>query len=300
MAKTNVPAVQRDITDSVLVRINEFREAGELAFPQGYSPENALKSAALILTDVKTKDNKPVLEHCTKNSIANSLLEMVVQGLSPMKKQCSFIAYGNKLSMQREYNGTIALAKRFAGVKDTPVANIIYEGDEFVYEIDPETGKKKIVKHVQSFENIDNSKIKGAYAVVRVEGENLPYIEIMNMKQIRDAWNQGPMKGNSPAHKNFPDQMSKKTVINRGCKILINSSDDSVLALIEHATGKQELSIEDVDAHEVTIEEEIKTHSNQETISMDDEPKEQTTNDSVTKSKVKKEPEQNKIVEPGF
>ncbi len=299
MAKqTNVPAVQKDITDSVLVRINEFREAGELAFPQGYSPENALKSAALILTDTKTRDNEPVLEHCTKNSIANSLLEMVVQGLSPMKKQCSFIAYGTKLSMQREYNGTIALAKRFASVKDTPVANIIYEGDEFVYEIDPETGKKKIVKHIQSFENIDNSKIKGAYAVVRVEGENLPYIEIMTMKQIRDAWNQGPMKGNSPAHKNFPDQMSKKTVINRGCKILINSSDDSALALIEHTSGKQELNVEDVDAQEVTIEEEIKDQANAgEVISMDDTPEEQL--QDMTQ-KEKKEPEQQTIIQPKF
>ena len=52
---------------------------------------------------------------------------------------------------------------------------------------------------------------------------------IMSMIQIRDAWNQGPMKGNSPAHKNFPDQMACKTVINRACKLLIRASDDSVL-----------------------------------------------------------------------
>lgn len=37
------------------------------------------------------------------------------------------------------------------------------------------------------------------------------------------------MKGNSPAHKNFPDQMACKTVINRACKLLIRASDDAVL-----------------------------------------------------------------------
>ena len=39
----------------------------------------------------------------------------------------------------------------------------------------------------------------------------------------------GVMKGGSPAHKNFDDQMVKKTVINRACKTLINSSDDTAL-----------------------------------------------------------------------
>ena len=49
----------------------------------------------------------------------------------------------------------------------------------------------------------------------------------MNMEQIRNAWNQGTMKGNSPAHKNFPDQMAIKTVINRVCKKYVNAADDS-------------------------------------------------------------------------
>lgn len=49
------------------------------------------------------------------------------------------------------------------------------------------------------------------------------------MSQIKAAWRQGPTKGESPAHKNFPDQMAIKTVINRALKIDINSSDDSAL-----------------------------------------------------------------------
>lgn len=213
-----------DITDIVLEKVQNFQALGELRMPKDYSPENALKSAYLILTDMEV-NGKPVLQHCTKESIANSLLNMVVQGLSPMKKQGAFIAYGNKLQWQIEYHGTVALAKRFGGVKDV-IANVIYDGDVFEYTIDPATGRKRVVKHDQSFENIDMNKIKGAYATL-ILSDGSSFIEIMNMNQIRQAWNQGASKGNSPAHKNFPDQMAIKTVINRACKLFISTSDDS-------------------------------------------------------------------------
>ena len=49
------------------------------------------------------------------------------------------------------------------------------------------------------------------------------------MAQIRAAWGQGATKGGSPAHKNFAEEMAKKTVIGRACKAIINSSDDAWL-----------------------------------------------------------------------
>jgi len=216
-----------DITDSVLAKVTAFQEAGELQLPANYSAGNALKSAMLILQETKDRDNKPVLQSCTQASIASALLDMVVQGLSPMKKQCAFIAYGNKLLCQREYHGTVALAKRFGGVKEV-TGNCIYEGDEFEYEISPKTGRVTILKHNQKFENIDLNKIKGAYATLILE-DGTTYSEVMSMAQIRQAWMQGQTKGQSPAHKNFPDEMAKKTVIGRACKLFISTSDDGAI-----------------------------------------------------------------------
>ena len=284
-----LPAVQKDITDDVLKKINQFKETGELAFPENYSPENALKSAMLILSETETKDNKPVLEHCTRPSIANALLEMVITGLNPMKKQCDFVAYGKKLTMQREYHGTIALAKRYGGIKEAN-ANVLYAGDEFVYEVDPDTGKKKIIKHAQDFKNIDDEKITGAYAVLTFNDDSMPHVEIMNMNQIRKAWLQGYAKGNSPAHRNFPGEMAKKTVIGRACKLFISSSDDSALALAEKVTGKKEHDIEDADAEEVRVQEEIAEHANKEELSMDGE-EPQTDAQPQPDPEPKKEPE---------
>lgn len=223
----NVPVVQKDVVDSVLAKITKFEETGELKLPANYSAANALKSAWLILQETKDRSDRPALTVCTKESIANALLDMVVQGLSPMKKQCYFIVYGSKLTLQRSYLGTLAIAKRVGGVL-TAVANCVYEGDEFIFSVDPQTGLKKIIKHEQTLENLDASKVKGAYAILNTE-DGRSIVEIMNIAQIKQAWMQGATKGGSPAHKNFGDEMAKKTVIGRACKVLIGMSDDSAL-----------------------------------------------------------------------
>jgi len=224
-AVTTAPK-KTEITDQVLQKVNSLTSIGELKIPDGYSPENALKSAYLILNDMQVS-GKPVLDVCSRESIANALFDMVVQALSPMKKQCYFIPYGNKLTLSKSYAGTMAIAKRVAPIKSI-AANVIFEGDEFIYEIDPLSGRKKIVVHKQILSNIDQNKIVGAYAVILMDdGES--FIEPMTMKEIETSWMQGATKGNSPAHKNFRGEMCKKTAIGRVCKMIINSSDDSDL-----------------------------------------------------------------------
>lgn len=223
-------AVQKyeNISEQVLARIEDFQKSGGMVIPKDYSVENHMKSAWLILQATTDKSGQQALAVCTKESIANALLDMVLQGLAVSKKQGYFIVYGSKLEFQRSYFGTIALAKRTGGIKTEPVANVIYEGDEFIYTIDPKTARISIVKHEQKIENIDNTKIKGAYALVTL-ADGTTQVTIMSMAQIRAAWGQGATKGNSPAHKNFAEEMAKKTVIGRACKAIINSSDDAWL-----------------------------------------------------------------------
>lgn len=223
----NLPLLQKDITDSVMLRVKDLEETGGLMFPKNYSAANQIKAAWFVLQETKDKNGRPALEVCGKNSIANAVLDMVIQGLSVSKRQGYFIVYGDKLEFQRSYFGTVALAKQ-CGMRGNPVANIIYEGDDFAYRIDTETGLTSIVKHEQKFENVDIAKIKGAYVIVTMpDGQR--QATIMSIAQIRSAWGQGATKGASPAHKNFTDEMAKKTVIGRACKMIINSSDDAYL-----------------------------------------------------------------------
>ena len=257
--KNEIAIKEKSVVDSVLIRINSFKESGEIKIPPDYSPENALKSAWLILQETKDRDGKLALEICTKESIANSLFDMVTQGLSPIKKQCYFVIYGKKLTLIRSYMGSIAQAKRYGNVKDV-VANVIYEKDEFDFEIEVETGKKKILKHKQTLESLDG-KIIGAYAVVTTNDSK--YIEIMSIQQIKSSWNQGQMKGGSPAHKNFESEMAKKSVINRACKLFINTSSDAILF--------DEEEFETTDHAETRVRYEISDNSNKgEILSIDD------------------------------
>lgn len=220
-------ATEKNITTQVLNKVNQFVESKELILPKDYSAENALKSAYLVLSESLTSEKKPVLDACTKESVANALLKMIVQGLSVVKNQCYFIPYGNKLTFMRSYLGSVALAKRIGNV-DRIVPVVVYEGDEFEFEIDIETGFKHVLKHGQKLQNIDNSKILGGYAVIHYNnGEK--NTEIMTMQEVQASWNQGQMKGKSGAHTNFTQEMVKKTVIARACKEPISTSNDSNL-----------------------------------------------------------------------
>lgn len=248
---------EKNIFDQVMQKIQLFQSAGELKLPQDYSPENAIKGAFLLLSEQTDKSGKSVLHACSKESISMALLKMVTEGLNPLKKQGSFVAYANKLEWVREYFGNIALAKRY-GLKSI-TAQAIFDGDDFEFEV--KEGVKTITKHEQKLENLGSLNILGAYAIYELE-DGTKNTEIMNIKQIHNSWNQGYAKGGSPAHNNFPDQMAIKTVVNRACKIIINSSNDSNLMADEFETKTIDIVAEEV-------KNDIKTKANKETIDID-------------------------------
>lgn len=257
MSTQQLALVKRDTVDVVADKVRQFQERGEIHFPASYSPENAMKSAWLLLQSVQTKDYKPALEVCSRDSIANALLDMVVQGLNPAKKQGYFIVYGKNLTFQRSYFGTMAVTKRVTGAEEID-AQIIYEGDEFEFEI--VRGRKKITKHKPSFSNMDDDKIAGAYCTIYWP-DGREYTEVMTMKEIRQAWKkskQNPDKENS-THNEFPGEMAKRTVINRACKAYMNTSDDGSLVM-KHFQRQDEVLAE------AEVEAEIAANANKDVI----------------------------------
>ena len=256
--KPQTPAIQQEpITDKVLAKVTQFQELGQLVLPDGYHAGNSLKSASLILAETVNAKGEPALKVCTSGSVANSLLEMVVQGLNPIKGQCSFIVRGNKLCMQREYAGTIAIAKREYPI-DLPKAHVVFEGDIFKYETNPNNGRIRIIEHTTELKNRDITKIVGAYCIIPFT-DGTSDVEVMSMAEIRKAWEQGATKGNSPAHRNFPDQMAEKTVINRALKRYVNSTGDPIADIITDDEQKQTHETKDVLFEEINIDQEMQT-----------------------------------------
>ena len=275
----NLVQIQKDITDTVSTKITELEKTG-LQLPKNYNSQNALKAALFTLNETTTRDKKPVLAACDKSSIANTLLDMVTQGLSPAKNQCYFIPYGTKLQMQRSYFGTVAVLKRLNDIADVK-AEVIHKGDEF--EIGSNQDMETVVsKFVPKFENLDNELV-GAFAIIKRTDGQLDYT-IMTKKQIDQSWSQTRQRNNQ-VQKNFGDEMAKRTVLNRAAKMYINASDDSdLLSDYFNRTTEGEYQTEH-EIKEAEVIEEIKENANSEEfeiIEESTEPINQTESESET------------------
>lgn len=240
-----ITALQKNITDQVSQRVKELENDG-LALPPKYNAQNALKSAFFAISKVKTKEKVPAIKACSKESIANCLLDMVTQGLSPAKTQCYFIAYGNELQMQRSYFGTVAVLKRLKEVKDI-YAEVIHQDD--IFEIDSDDLGRIIVKRfIPKFENMDKPLV-GAFAVVQKLSDEKVYT-IMTKKEIDKSWSKTKAYKNT-VQQDFSQEMAKRTVINRAAKMFVNTSDDSDL-MVDAISRTTSNEYEDDDRKDVT------------------------------------------------
>ena len=253
----SVALIQKDITNDVNNALVSLQEEG-LVLPTNYNHSNALKSAFFALSN-NTGGN--LLEICSKASVENALLDMVTQGLSPAKTQCYFIKYGDTCKLNRSYFGTQAVLKRLNNVKDI-WANVIYQDDVFEYEND--RGREKLLSHKTAFENRDKDII-GAYAIVQTGDEEV--LTVMTKKEIDASWSQS--KTQQAVHKKFPQEMAKRTVINRAAKGFINTSDDSDL-LVQAINNSTENEYEN-ERKEINPEFEIKENANTETLDIQPE-----------------------------
>ena len=247
--------VNNAFIDGLSMQLQEKTKYG-LSFPADYNPTNALMGAYLIMKETTDKNGKCILESCSQASIANSLMDMATLGLNASKKQGYFIAYGGKCQFQKSYFGNITLARR-NGLK-TINAEIIYDGDTFKYHI--ENGMKVIDVHEQDFMNIDNDKILGAYAVAIMD-DGRKVVEVMNINQLKKAWNQrmgGLKEDANSTHMKFKDQMAKKTVINRLCKLIGNTSTDGNISEISDRLDE----VADVDMVAEDVAYEIESNAN--------------------------------------
>jgi recombination protein RecT len=226
-----------------LIKIQEFQNQGELDLPVNYSAANALKSAWLILQNTVDKDKRPVLDVCTRPSVANALLDMVVQGLNPAKSQCYFIAYGRILTLSRSYLGNKAICLRVDPDLKDIFAEVVYEGDEVEFELI--MGNRHITKHNQKLTNMVGTKIIAAYAIAVDKEGKAKRTDLMTMDELKAAWSQSKMKPVTEkgalkagsVHQKFTAAMAKKTVTSRMAHQIIGQSDDATLdiANIERA-----------------------------------------------------------------
>ena len=202
----------------VLNRVDEMCKVG-FTMPKDYNYVNAVKATMLKLQEVKDKNGKPALEVCTPSSIQSALFAMVVKGLDVSKNQAYLVCYGQQLQLQESYFGKVLQVKRIFPEWE-PRPNIVHEGDTFKYTVNPETGRRELVEHTQSLENLDKPIVGGYIYLPCADGGKDLYC--MTYKQIVAAWNKSRSGGATA--KQFPEKMAMKTLVNSGCTMVINST----------------------------------------------------------------------------
>jgi recombination protein RecT len=255
VSDTLATSAPREIVERLEHRVGELLDQGGIVLPERYAWQNAVKVAWLQLQDAlvshgPNKDRR-VLDVVTERSVANALLDMVVQGLNVGAKQGYFIPYGQTLTFQRSYFGSIAVARRVANVDDVR-ALPIYQGDKL--ELEVEDGYRRIVSHRQTFDSIREGTLVGAYAIVtfrRNACDPSPprpdHVDIMTVEEIKASWGQSKgykYKPDQSTHATFPEAMALRTVIQRALKPLINAATDEHLFL-EAVNREPEEAIDD-------------------------------------------------------
>ena len=216
--------IVKDLGDVALRMVNGYVNNGQLVLPSNYSVENAMKGAYLKILQTVDSQKRPALQVCTKESIAQSLMQTAVMGLNPLKDQVYYIVYGDKLTAMPSYFGRITALKRIDGVEDIN-AQVIYENDTFDYEIRTDGSIFNIV-HKQKLENIDDTKIIGGYCVITYKGKE--YGVVATSKQIQQNWN---MSKTNKEKANFKSEFVKRTMVSKGIKWFINTRDDEDIVI---------------------------------------------------------------------
>lgn len=192
-----------------------------LSVPKGYNVGNEIASAIYAISQIRDRNGRSVIEACSAGQIMNEIKDMVAQGLSVAKKQVYPIIYDGKLTLQRGYNGTIAaLSYMYPGYQVG--ANVLYEGDEYDYCTDDIAGYNYITNIRSKLENRDKPII-AAYGSIydKATGKRV-YGCVMTIDEIRRNWAKSKDRTGT-VHKEFPQEMAKRTLINRMCKIFVNT-----------------------------------------------------------------------------
>ena len=198
----------KQLTD-VSNKLKELLQKKVDALPKSFNETRFLQNALTVLSD--TED----IEKYNTQSIARTMLQGAFLGLDFFMKECYAIPYGLNLQFQTDYKGEIKLAKKYSinPVKDI-YAKVVREGD--LFEASIEDGRQ-----VVNFKpiNFNDGVILGAFAVCLFEDGSMIYDE-MSLKEIEKTRSNFSKAPDSKAWRMTPEEMYKKTVIRRLCKLI--------------------------------------------------------------------------------
>ena len=229
--------------------INKNIRDNKITVPEGYNVSNEITMALMMIAQTNDKDGRPALESCSRESIMTQLRLMAQNGLSMAQKQCYPIVRKPKLCIDISYFGTISIIKRLMPGYDVR-ANVIYKDDTYDYIWNEETQCYQVTNIKSSIENRDKP-IVGAYGTIfeKATGKVI-FSEVMSWKEILTSWSHAKT---DKVQKEFPQEMAKRTLIQRMCKLFLNTEK---MSSVEGAKAYNEMVSEGYDNDEMPASEE--------------------------------------------
>ena len=214
--KVTVPAKQQEApTVTMKDWINKSQYAISKALPSAITPERFSRMATTAVT------MNPDLGKCTPSSFIGAMLQAAALGLEPNTPlgQAYLIPYNRydketkrsykEAQFQIGYRGMIELAHR-SGDFMSIEAHIVYENDEFDYEL----GLEPKLKHKPAMKN--RGEIVWVYAVYKLQSGGYGF-EVMSKEDI-DAHRKKYSKARTSPWDTAWEGMAKKTVIKQALK----------------------------------------------------------------------------------
>lgn len=180
--------------------------------PKHVTPERLTK---LLLV---AANRNPAILSCTQASVVETVMRAAELGLDfGQLGGAHAVPFGNKLQLIPDYRGLVKLVRQ-SGELSYVGADVVYDKDSFVYQ----KGSSPKVEHVPKLDG-DRGRKMGAYAVLLMKDGSL-YTDYMNVSEIE------AIRSRSKAGKSGPwvtdwDEMAKKTVLRKTCKLAPMSSE---------------------------------------------------------------------------
>lgn len=180
----------------------------------------------LRATFIIAVQQNPEILNCSTDSIRREISKCAADGLVPDSKEAALIPYKGVVQYQPMVHGIIKRMRELGGVFQI-TCKLVYEKDHFEYDdSDPDS-----LVHRSDHFATDRGAIRGGYVIFRDEHKRVMHLETMSaddFERVRKA-SKAP---DSPAWRNWREEMCRKAVLRRGAKF-ISINNDKIRSLIE-------------------------------------------------------------------
>lgn len=197
--------------EKTLVRLSttlgKFREKLAQALPKNRNVDQEISSV------IATVASSVVLQRCTPESIALAAFDAATLGLPVNKLGLAWLVpFGQEAKLQIGYRGYIQLVIESGFVLDVN-AECVYEHDRFKYVL----GSNPNIEHEPPIKG-NRGNFIAVYAIARLVNGISKHV-VMSKEQVDHIRSKSRSSGNGPWVSDY-DEMAKKTVIKRLCKML--------------------------------------------------------------------------------